>query len=375
MVFPQVIAAFHGLYDVIGLPGNLLVIVTIILESRFHVMRYILLASLALSDFLLLVLVNSFRIKSIAQEHWLYGQTMCYLNPFFVRYFYINTVLHLVAVSYDRYLAIVKSPLTYDGTITKTRVALLSLIWIIPIPLSIGPFLGWGEYVYRQEGFFCEQGWALRSSSARRNMIIYPITTLVIPLLIIVYLNVSVYMAARRQINVTEVQMGGSVDAENPQPLQEIVSRRIRDRKAAIDVAIIITAFLLCFLPGWIMGICRQFFPEINVPDEVVLATTCIFFLSSLCNPIIYSIRKKEFRAAIRKMLSRIGVCRLSDGNDSGKVVRFCANRESEGPSATTVKLATRDLHGECIYLETKGRSLPKFERSSLSPIKEISDY
>ena len=136
MVFPQVIAAFHAIYDVIGLPGNLLVIVTIILESRFHVMRYILLASLALSDFLLLVLVNSFRIKSIAQEHWLYGQTMCYLNPFFVRYFYINTVLHLVAVSYDRYLAIVKSPLTYDGTITKTRVAFLSLIWIIPIPLS-----------------------------------------------------------------------------------------------------------------------------------------------------------------------------------------------------------------------------------------------
>ena len=44
-------------------------------------------------------------------------------------------------------------------------------------------------------------------------MIIYPITTLVTPLLVIVFLNVSVYMAARRQINVTEVQMGGPIDA------------------------------------------------------------------------------------------------------------------------------------------------------------------
>ena len=119
-------------------------------------------------------------------------------------------------------------------------------------------------------------------------------------------------MAARRQINVTEVHMGGSIDAENPQQLHEIVSRGITDRTAAIDVAIIIVAFLVCFLLGWIMGICRQFFPEINVPDEIVLATTCIFFLSSLCNPIIYSIRKKEFRAAIRKMLSRIGQQRKS---------------------------------------------------------------
>ena len=74
-------------------------------------------------------------------------------------------------------------------------------------------------------------------------------------------------------------------------------------------------------------------------------------------------------------MLSRIGVCRLSESNDNGKVVRFCANLESEELPATTVKLATRDLHGGCIYLETKGRPLPKIQRSSLSPIKEISDY
>ena len=32
MAFPKVIAAFHAIYDVIGLPGNLLVIVTIIFE-------------------------------------------------------------------------------------------------------------------------------------------------------------------------------------------------------------------------------------------------------------------------------------------------------------------------------------------------------
>ena len=80
MVLPQVIAAFLALFDLIGLPGNLIVLVTIILEPRFHVMRYILLASLALSDFLLLILVNSFLIESIAQENWLYGQTMCNLT-------------------------------------------------------------------------------------------------------------------------------------------------------------------------------------------------------------------------------------------------------------------------------------------------------
>ena len=98
MVFFQAVAAVHALFDAISLPGNLLVIVMIVLESRFHVMRYILLVSLAVSDFLFLILVNSFRIASIA--HMAIGETMCQLNPFFAGYFYLNTVFHLVAVSY-----------------------------------------------------------------------------------------------------------------------------------------------------------------------------------------------------------------------------------------------------------------------------------
>ena len=136
MAIPQMTATFLALFEAIGLPGNLLVIVTIITCKNHCVMRYILLASLAISDLLFLILVNSFRISSIAQEGWLYGDTMCYFNAFLQRYFYINTVLHLMAVSYDRYDSIVKSPLTYNGAITKCRVAVIVLIWLIPIGFS-----------------------------------------------------------------------------------------------------------------------------------------------------------------------------------------------------------------------------------------------
>ena len=310
MAFPKVIAAFHAIYDVIGLPGNLLVIVTIILESRFHVMRYILLASLALSDILLLVLVNSFRIESIAQEHWLYGQTMCHLNVFFMRYFYINTILHLVAVSYDRYLAIVKSPLTYYGNITKTRVALMALIWIIPIPFSIGPLFGGGKYVYNPVVFYCEHSEIIRGKRG-----ILPIATPTVPFLYIVFLNVSVYKTARRQIYDMEVHVGGHHDGAEGLQQQERISRRLRDRKAAVDVAIIISAFLVCLLIVRITALCRQ---GIDVPAEAVHVTTCIYFLSTICNPIIYSIRKREFRKAVKKIFRRAGACR--DSNEHGTI-------------------------------------------------------
>ena len=58
MVFHQVIATFLALFDAIGIPGNLLVIIVIAKQPRFHVKQYIFLASLAALDLLFLILVN-----------------------------------------------------------------------------------------------------------------------------------------------------------------------------------------------------------------------------------------------------------------------------------------------------------------------------
>ena len=245
MSISKVVATFQALLESTGLPGNLLLIATIVLEKRFHVMRYVLLASLAVSDFLWLALVNTFRTASILEERWLFGETMCYLNPCLSRYLHINTVLHLVVVSYDRYQAIVRSPLTYSGVVTCNRVALIVLIWIIPIPLSIGPFLDWGKYVYNPEVFYCEQGWSEQSASSRWNMLFFSIFTLVGPFLVIILLNQSVYKTAKRKINASNIQQYSS----DTKRQQQEMSRRVRERKAATDVSIIIAAFLLCFLP------------------------------------------------------------------------------------------------------------------------------
>ena len=318
MVFPQVIAAFHALFDAIGLSGNFLVILTIILERRLHKMSYFLLASLAVSDFLCLILVNSFRIASIGEESWLYGQTMCHLNSCFHRYFYVNTILHLLAVSYDRYKAIVKSPLTYDGTVTSPKMLLVLLIWLMPIPLSIGPFLGYGMFVYNPEVYFCENGWLLRSDVPETRKVFFTVVTLLGPFVIILFLNWSVCKTAKRQINALaqDAQLGSLDDSVQRQNIQQELTRRKKERRASFDVFIIIAAFLICFLPLWVVSFCRQYATRIKVSSQVVLLSNSLFFVSSLCNPIIYSIRKKEFRDAVKKMFSRMGLFVKHNEND-----------------------------------------------------------
>ena len=139
---------------------------------------------------------------------------MCLLNAFFARYFYLNTVLHLLAVSYERYKAIVRSPLTYNGDITKSSVMVIVLIWVIPMPISIGPFIGWGKYVYNPKVFFCQQGWATQSGSIGWRKGLIGTACFCIPLLIIVLLNWSVYKTAIVHANGVVIPIGSLSGSE-----------------------------------------------------------------------------------------------------------------------------------------------------------------
>lgn len=370
MVFAQVTAVFHALFDAIGLSGNFLVILTIFLERRLHKMGYFLLASLSVSDFLCLILVNSFRIGSIAEETWLYGQAMCHLNSCFHRYFYVNTTLHLLAVSYDRYKAIVKSPLTYDGTMTSLKMLLVLIIWLIPIPLSIGPFLGYGMFVYNPEVYFCENGWLLRSDVPETRKVFFTVVTILGPFVIIMFLNWSVYKTAKRQINALahEAQLG-SLDNSAQNIQQELTSRK-KERKASFDVFIIIAAFLICFLPLWVVSFCRQYATRIKVSSQVVLLSNCLFFVSSLCNPIIYSIRKKEFRDAVKKMFSRMELFVRPNEND---VIAIGMNNlmvgaRTDGWSTCRTSMSASP---ELVLYENTGSTTANFQRS-LYAIPEI---
>ena len=310
MIFTLVITVFYIIFEAIGLLGNLLVITTIFLETRFHVMRYVALASLAVSDFLYLILVPSFRIASMVQGRWPFGEMLCQLNTNFARYFYFNTILHLIVVPYDRYRAIVKSPLTYDGTISTAKKVSMVISWIVPIPFFITPFLRGRKFHYNPLVFYCEEGlWSSPSSSENTSdsakAMLFSVFLIVLPLLVTVFFNWSVYKTAKTHINACRIQVESVSGLEESQQRQQEMIRKKAERRAAADVNIIVVSFVLCFLPMWICGLLRNFARSVKVPAEATLITEGCFMVNAFCNPLIYSFRKRDFRASVKKLLRR----------------------------------------------------------------------
>ena len=110
-----------------------------------------------------------------------------------LRVLHFSTVLHLCAASCERYDAIFKNPLSYDERITKKRAIVnITLLWVIPAVLSLGPFIKWGDYVYDAEIFACGQKWDVQTTLPLL------IGTFLVPLGVIIFLNYRVLKVVRR---------------------------------------------------------------------------------------------------------------------------------------------------------------------------------
>ena len=207
-----VFAVIYSLNAILAFVGNLFVVLVVILYRNFHNMRYLLLASLALSDLLIAIVVSN-RAVATAAEEWIFGTTWCHGASYTIRVGHLSTVFHLCAVSYERYDAIVRRPLTYSSRITIKRALLnMAILWILPAVISLGPFIGWGDFVYNPDVFACEQKWDGQTA------IPLLITTFVLPLGAIFFLNYKVLKVVLRIQNSVEILNKSLPNPENKTP-------------------------------------------------------------------------------------------------------------------------------------------------------------
>ena len=381
---------FNGIVILAAVVGNLLIMLVVVFNRLFHNMRHFLLASLALSDFILVTFVLPPRVVSVAYQKWIFGEGFCQGNAFLVRVLYVNSFLKLCSASYDRYQAIVKDHLTYDGHITLKKVFIsVPILWILPTVISLGPFLGWGGFDYKPSIFACGQRWDLETTFP------FLIFAFITPILIISVLTYKVMRVARRLERKVNIQLGNMNQAEraavemmkldaafarqasrqysqelkrtrfrspsenmlhhdlsrgNPTCSQERSLRRssaqehlsnvpstshihhfitnkednaedanqtdaneetvpsaclmkiLKECKASTDVMITVGALLVCFLPVWINNVYYTFNKEPSHSSGIFWIHS-LYSAATLCNPIIYSVRKREFRKEVRKIL------------------------------------------------------------------------
>ena len=250
---------------------NVLVIVAIKTTPQLRNKYNGLLACLAGTD--LLTALFSLPLFVAKQIYRLTGS----LSSDYCRILYIDSIIfapsviaslqHLTLLSIERYIAI-KYPYIYDEIITKPRLvgAVLTVWSFVVFPYSISSFLS------NVSGFF----------------IVFRAFTLIPSICILVFCHITVYHEARKQMQKIKTQQHSA----------EAKEKFLKEQKALKTTTIVLGAVLASSVPLTLFRTVLQ--SRISSP---VVPFLSFALWNSVCNPLIYCVRSKEYRKAFKKLL------------------------------------------------------------------------
>lgn len=149
---------FNGFALLLGVLCNGAALYIFVRNRNLWKVRYFLAANLTLADFCLCCINFPIFLYNATQGYYAAGQLGCTLHGYFIVLFCSQSVLTLIAITYERYITIVKA-----REFTRRQFWwVLPLNWCFSVALAGMPFL-WSNtpYPLRSSRIYCTGGWYL----------------------------------------------------------------------------------------------------------------------------------------------------------------------------------------------------------------------
>lgn len=123
--------------------GNMLVIIAIATEKSLKNIQNWFIASLAVADFFLGLVIMPFSLANELMGYWVFGSWWCDIHSAMDVLLCTASIMNLCLISLDRYWSITKA-VEYLKTRTPARAAIMiTSVWIMSGLICIPPLLGW----------------------------------------------------------------------------------------------------------------------------------------------------------------------------------------------------------------------------------------
>ncbi|XP_044068089.1 trace amine-associated receptor 13c-like isoform X2 [Siniperca chuatsi] len=255
---------------------------------QLHTPTNLILLSLAVSDFLVGLLVMPFQIL-LSEPCWLLGDLVCVLYYFVPFITICASVVNMVLISVDRYVAIC-DPLHYPTKITQKRV-------------QICIFLCWGYSVFysvvllydnlKQPGMYRScYGECVITIIGAVDLVL----SFVIPITAIITLYVRVFVVAVSQARAMRSQIAAVTLKRSA-----TVTAKKSEMKAARTLGVIVVVFLMCYCPFYCVSLTGY---NLVTGSSSEVFMIFLIFCNSCLNPVIYAFFYPWFRKSVRLIVT-----------------------------------------------------------------------
>ncbi|XP_042357519.1 prokineticin receptor 1b [Plectropomus leopardus] len=317
--------------------GNFIFIATLTRYKKLRNLTNLLIANLAISDFIVAVVCCPFLVDYyvVKQLSWDHGLVLCAsVNYLRTVSLYVSTNA-LLAIAIDRYMAIVhplRPRMKY-----QTAYCLIMGVWIVPILISIPSAYFASETMYPHGGatptthkVFCAQIWPVDQQIYYRSYFLFVFA--------VEFVGPVIAMA------MCYTRISCELWFKNVPGFQtEQIRKRLRCRRKTVMVLIgILTAYILCWAPYYGFTILRDFHPTLISRQKNSLVAFYIIECIAMSNSMINTFCFVSVKNNTVKYLKKIVLLRWRSTYTPNKTVDEMEIRTSTIP-------VTEEI--ECIHL------------------------
>ncbi|XP_023057740.1 olfactory receptor 1J1, partial [Piliocolobus tephrosceles] len=295
---------FLGMYLTTVL-GNLLIILLIRLDSHLHIPVYFFLSHLALTDISFSSVTVPKMMMNTQTQHLAIFYKGCISQTYFFIFFADLDSFLITSMAYDRYVAICH-PLHYATIMGQSQcVMLVAGSWVIACACALlhTLLLAWLSFCADHiiPHFFCDLGALLKLSCSDTSLNQLAIFTAGLTAIMLPFLCI---LVSYGHTGVTILQI----------PSTNGICKALSTCGSHLSAVTLYygTIIGLYFLP-----------PSSNTNDKNIIASVIYTVVTPMLNPFIYSLRNKDIKGALRKLLSRSGAvahaCNLSTLGGRGR--------------------------------------------------------
>ncbi|XP_055063174.2 trace amine-associated receptor 13c-like [Misgurnus anguillicaudatus] len=265
---------------------NLLVIISIFHFKKLHTPTNMLILSLAVADLLVGLIIMPLEAITLIETCWYFGDTICRLFLIIMGMLLSASLSNLVLIAVDRYVAVCH-PLLYPQKITMTRtIIIICVSWFFSSAYSIAMI----SISHRKYTCYGECIAMLTFALSIADLFV----SFLFPCSLIIPLYLRIFYVAYQQVKVINSLM------RSGKHLTEGSVRRKSESKAALTLGLIVTFYLFCWIPFFILSLT----PNTKMTTAAAYFMLWMLYINSGLNPLIYAIFYPWFRTSVKHILN-----------------------------------------------------------------------
>ncbi|CAL1295946.1 unnamed protein product [Larinioides sclopetarius] len=301
--------------------GNMLVCIAIATEKALKTVQNWFIASLAVSDFLVGLIIMPFSLAKEVMGYWIFGRIWCEIHSALDVFLCTASINSLCLISLDRYWSVTHAVEYLRKRTPRRSLAMICGVWVLSAIISLPPLVGWKKPEKPSNYPECllsdDVGYVLYSAFG----------SFYVPAFVMVFVYCRIFVAARSRArrHLKKKQKAASVATElTNDPIKDKSTTtttctsfsnasppdRSKDFEAFSPVpglpkipGLIMASFILAWLPFFVLYVLEALCKVCDIGPTGFAVAFWLGYCNSALNPIIYTIFNRDFRKAFRKIL------------------------------------------------------------------------